>query len=118
VDHIGGIEKTFCCFNAAAEDYAKVGLMVMNNGMVGSTRVLDLNWIKRMSTSVEQIDDFGYSAFMWHPFPQIDMMDGLHGQYIFIDRASRTVIVKLSDVPTDMNLTKQTSQVMMDVAKN
>ena len=118
VDHIGGIEKTFCCFNAAAEDYAKVGLMVMNNGMVGSTRVLDLNWIKRMSTSVEQIDDFGYSAFMWHPFPQIDMMDGLHGQYIFIDRASRTVIVKLSDVPTSMNLTKQTSQVMMDVAKN
>ena len=118
VDHFGGIEKTFCCFNAAAEDYAKVGLMVMNNGMVGSTRVLDLNWIKRMSTSIEQIDDFGYSAFMWHPFPQIDMMDGLHGQYIFIDRASRTVIVKLSDVPTDMNLTKQTSQVMMDVAKN
>lgn len=118
VDHIGGIEKTFCCFNAAAEDYAKVGLMVMNNGMVGSTRVLDLNWIKRMSTSVEELDGFGYSAFMWHPFPQIDMMDGLHGQYIFIDRASRTVIVKLSDVPTDMNLTKQTSQVMMDVAKN
>ena len=86
--------------------------------MVGSTRVLDLNWIKRMSTSVEELDGFGYSAFMWHPFPQIDMMDGLHGQYIFIDRASRTVIVKLSDVPTDMNLTKQTSQVMMDVAKN
>ena len=46
------------------------------------------------------------------------MMDGLHGQYVFIDRASRTVIVKLSDVPTGMEITKPTAQVMMDIAKN
>ncbi|MEI6120019.1 MAG: serine hydrolase [Actinomycetes bacterium] len=118
VDHVGGIEKTFCCFNAAAEDYAKVGLMLMNNGMVGKTRVLDLNWIKRMSTSVEQLEGSGYSAYTWHPFANIDMMDGLHGQYVFIDRASRTVIVKLSDVPTGMEITKPTAQVMMDIAKN
>jgi CubicO group peptidase (beta-lactamase class C family) len=117
VDHKGGIEKTFCCFNAAAQDYAKVGLMLMNNGMVGSTRVLDLNWIKRMSTSVERLDGWGYSAFTWHPYPNIDMMDGLHGQYVFIDRATRTVIVKLSDVPTDLNLAIPTAQVMMGISK-
>ena len=117
VDHKGGIEKTFCCFNAAAQDYAKVGLMLMNNGMVGSTRVLDLNWIKRMSTSVERLDGWGYSAFTWHPYPNIDMMDGLHGQYVFIDRATRTVIVKLSDVPTNLNLAIPTAQVMMGISK-
>ncbi len=86
--------------------------------MVGKTRVLDLNWIKRMSTSVEQLEGSGYSAYTWHPFANIDMMDGLHGQYVFIDRASRTVIVKLSDVPTGMEITKPTAQVMMDIAKN
>ncbi len=118
VDHVGGIEKTFCCFNATGEDYAKVGLMLMNNGMVGSKRVLDLNWIKRMSTSVEQLEGSGYGAYVWHPYPNIDLMDGLHGQYVFIDRATRTVIVKLSDVPTDLDLKAPTTQVMMNIAKN
>ncbi len=118
VDHVGGIEKTFCCFNATGEDYAKVGLMLMNNGMVGNKRVLDLNWIKRMSTSVEQLEGSGYGAYVWHPYPNIDLMDGLHGQYVFIDRATRTVIVKLSDVPTDLDLKAPTTQVMMDIAKN
>jgi CubicO group peptidase (beta-lactamase class C family) len=118
VDHVGGIEKTFCCFNAAANDYAKVGLMLMNNGMVGSTRVLDANWIKRMSTSVETLEGWGYSAYMWHPFANIDMMDGLHGQYVFIDRATRTVIVKLSDVPTGLELGKPTASVMMSIARS
>lgn len=117
IDHKGGIEKTFCCFNASGEDYAKVGLMLMNNGMVGSTRVLDLNWIKRMSTSVERLDGWGYGAFMWHPHLNIDMMDGLHGQYVFIDRATRTVIVKLSDVPTNLDLRDPTAQVMMGISK-
>lgn len=118
VDHVGGIEKTFCCFNAAAVDYAKVGVMLMNNGMVGKNRVIDLNWIKRMSTSVETLEGWGYSAYMWHPYPSIDMMDGLHGQYVFIDRATRTVIVKLSDVPTGLDLAKPTAQVMMGISKS
>ena len=117
VDHVGGIEKTFCCFNAAAPDYAKVGVMLMNNGMVGSKQVVPAAWIKRMSTSVETLDDgWGYSAYMWHPFVGIDMMDGLHGQYIFINRATRTVIVKLSDVPTGVKLAVPTSKVMLAVS--
>lgn len=117
VDRVGGIEKTFCCFNAAAVDYAKVGLMLMNNGMVGKTRVLDASWIKRMSTSVEQLEGWGYSALTWHPYPGIDMMDGLHGQYVFIDRETKTVIVKLSDVPTGEKLAVDTARVMMSISK-
>ncbi|MEN9325412.1 MAG: hypothetical protein RL414_1166 [Actinomycetota bacterium] len=117
VDRVGGIEKTFCCFNASAVDYAKVGLMLMNNGMVGKARVLDTSWIKRMSTPVVELEGWGYSALTWHPFPGIDMMDGLHGQYVFIDRETKTVIVKLSDVPTGVNLAKDTARVMMSVSK-
>ena len=117
VDRVGGIEKTFCCFNAAAPDYAKVGVMLMNNGMVGSKQVIPQAWIKRMSTSVETLDDgWGYSAYTWHPFPNIDMMDGLHGQYVFINRATRTVIVKLSDVPTGVQLAVPTSKVMLGIS--
>jgi CubicO group peptidase (beta-lactamase class C family) len=37
---------------------------------------------------------------MWHPYPGINLMNGLHGQYIYQDKANNTVIVKLSDIPT------------------
>ena len=116
VDRNGGIEKTFCCFNAAAPDYAKVGLMILNNGMVGDKHVIDSNWIKRLNTPVETMENWGYGAYMWHPFPGTSTMDGLHGQYVFIDPATRTVIVKLSDVPTALNLAKPTMDVFKEIS--
>ena len=116
VDRIGGTEKTFCCFNAAAPDYAKVGLMILNNGMVGDKHIIDANWVKRLATPVGTMDDWGYGAFMWHPFPGTSTMDGLHGQYVFIDPKTRTVIVKLSDVPTGVKLAVPTMAVLKEIS--
>ena len=116
VDRVGGTEKTFCCFNAAAPDYAKVGLMILNNGMVGDKHIIDSNWVKRLATPVGTIDDWGYGAFMWHPFPGTSTMDGLHGQYVFIDPKTRTVIVKLSDVPTGIKLAVPTMDVFKEIS--
>ena len=102
VDHIGGIEKTFCCFNASARDYAKVGLMLINNGSTASKHIISASWIKRLSTPVVKLDNgWGYSAFMWHPYQNINLMHGLHGQFVLMNPATRTVIVKLSDNPTN-----------------
>ena len=102
VDHIGGIEKTFCCFNASARDYAKVGLMLINNGSTASKHIISASWIKRLSTPVVKLDNgWGYSAFMWHPYENINLMHGLHGQFVLMNPATRTVIVKLSDNPTN-----------------
>jgi CubicO group peptidase (beta-lactamase class C family) len=116
VDRVGGIEKTFCCFNASAPDYAKVGLMLLNRGMVGDKRIIDANWVKRLETPVVTLDDWGYGAFMWHPFPGTSTMDGLHGQYVFIDPKTRTVIVKLSDVPTAEKLAVPTMAVFKEIS--
>jgi CubicO group peptidase (beta-lactamase class C family) len=101
VDHVGGIEKTFCCFNASARDYAKVGLMLLNNGNTAASHIVSADWLKRLSTPVVKLDNgWGYSAYMWHPYPGINMMLGLHGQFVFMNPATKTVIVKLSDNPT------------------
>ena len=116
VDRNNGIEKTFCCFNASAPDYAKVGLMVLNNGMVGDKHIIDAAWVKRLNTPVVTMDNWGYGAYMWHPFPGVSTMDGLHGQYVYIDPATRTVIVKLSDVPTTMNLGVPTMDVFKEIS--
>ena len=117
VDRVGGVEKTFCCFNASAPDYAKVGLMIMNNGMVGDKHIISKEWVKRLSTPVEKIVGYGYGAFMWHTNPGTSNMDGLHGQYVYIDPQTRTVIVKLSDVPTDKDLLKPTMAVMKQISE-
>ena len=97
VDKVGGHEKAFCCFNATARDYARVGQALMN----GMPDIASPSWTTRLSTPVVKLDyGWGYSAQMWHPFPGINLMMGLHGQYIYQDKTNNTVIVKLSDMPT------------------
>lgn len=97
VDHRGGFEKAFCCFNAAARDYARIGVAVMNQ----DKRIISKSWFERISKPVVTLDyKWGYSAQVWHPYPGINLMLGLHGQYIYMDKAHDTVIVKLSDLPT------------------
>ncbi len=97
VDKVGGHEKAFCCFNATARDYARVGQALIS----GMPDIASPSWTKRLSTSEVNLDyGWGYSAQMWHPYPGINLMMGLHGQYIYQDKATQTVIVKLSDMPT------------------
>lgn len=97
VDHKGGFEKAFCCFNATARDYARVGQALMT----GTPTIASKAWKARLSTPAVKLDyGWGYSAQMWHPYPGINLMMGLHGQYIYQDAANKTVIVKLSDLPT------------------
>jgi CubicO group peptidase (beta-lactamase class C family) len=103
VDHVGGIEKTFCCFNAAARDYARVGQLVLNNGVVPATKqqVISTSWMQRITTPVTRLDyGWGYGAYTWHPYPGVSLMMGLHGQFVYMDIPHKTLIVKLSDEPT------------------
>ncbi len=97
VDKVGGHEKAFCCFNATARDYARVGQAIMS----GAPDIASPSWTQRLSTPVVKLDyGWGYGAQMWHPYPGVSLMMGLHGQYIYQDKAWNTVIVKLSDMPT------------------
>jgi CubicO group peptidase (beta-lactamase class C family) len=117
VDRIGGTEKTFCCFNASAIDYGRVGMLFLNGGYAGPTKVIDNNWLKRLSTPVTTLDrNWGYGAQVWHPYPNTSLALGLHGQFIFINPATRTVIVKLSDNPTDSDHESDTAKVLLEIS--
>lgn len=115
VDHKGGYEKAFCCFNATARDYARVGQALMS----GSPAITSTSWKKRLSTPAVTLDyGWGYSAQMWHPYPGINLMLGLHGQYIYQDKANKTVIVKLSDLPTSADgITPKIASVLKQIAE-
>jgi len=117
VDRIGGTEKTFCCFNASAIDYGRIGMLLLNGGYAGANKIIDNKWLARMSTPVTTLDrDWGYGAQVWHPYPNTSLALGLHGQFIFVNPATRTVIVKLSDNPTDSDHESDTAKVLLDLS--
>lgn len=120
VDHVGGYEKTFCCFNAYARDYARIGQLVMDNGIVSSTKkqVISSAWMDRLTKPATRLDyGWGYGAYMWHPYPGVSLMLGLHGQFVYADIAHDTLIVKLSDEPTDTdNLSPKVAAVLQEIA--
>lgn len=119
VDRVGGTEKTFCCFNATAIDYAKVGLAILNGGYSGSTQVISRDWLKRLKEPVVTLDHgWGYSAQVWHPYPGVSMALGLYGQFIFVDPESRTVIIKLSDNPPGSDTEEPTAEVLYSLAQS
>jgi CubicO group peptidase (beta-lactamase class C family) len=120
VDRKGGNEKAFCCFNATARDYARIGLaLISSQGAKNPDAITSQAWLKRLSTPAVTLDyGWGYSAQMWHPYPGINLMMGLHGQYIYQDKANKTVIVKLSDLPTSADgISPKIADVLKQIAE-
>ncbi|MDE3227841.1 MAG: serine hydrolase [Acidobacteriota bacterium] len=115
VDRIGGHEKAFCCFNATARDYARVGLALMT----GEPKIASTSWKARLSTSAVTLDyGWGYGAQMWHPYTGINLMLGLHGQYIYQDALHDTIIVKLSDMPTSADgISSKVAAVLKEISE-
>jgi CubicO group peptidase (beta-lactamase class C family) len=120
VDKVGGYEKTFCCFNAVARDYARIGQLVLDDGVVpfDKRQVISSSWMKRITTPVTRLDyGWGYGAYFWHPYPGVTLMLGLHGQYVYIDIPNDTVIVKLSDEPTDVDNSPEVAAVLKEISE-
>jgi CubicO group peptidase (beta-lactamase class C family) len=120
VDKVGGYEKTFCCFNAVARDYARIGQLILDDGVMpfDKQQVISSSWMKRITTPATRLDyGWGYGAFFWHPYPGVTLMLGLHGQYVYIDIPKNTVIVKLSDEPTDVENTTEVAAVLKEISE-
>ncbi|MFG1785034.1 serine hydrolase domain-containing protein [Rhodococcus oryzae] len=120
LDRDGGQEKAFCCLNATARDYAKIGQLVLDGGRAGGTQVVPPAWIERISTPAPHqvsTSPWGYSAQWWHPTtdsPDLSAL-GVYGQYTYVDPATGTVIVKLSDHGTEQD-EQETFEVLRAIA--
>lgn len=119
LDTEGGVEKVFAAVNATARDFARVGQLVLEDGQVDGEQVVPQEWITRIETPAPlPVDGWQYSAQWWHP-PGGDGQDlsalGVYGQYIYVNRETGTVIVKLSDHGTDQD-EEETYAVMRDIA--
>lgn len=93
-------------FNARLRDFARLGQLLLDSGMVGETRILPEGWVAQMSamkpTGMPPGAGFpGYGLQTWQVDnePGAFAAVGLAGQFIYVHPQTRTVIVKLSYYP-------------------
>jgi CubicO group peptidase (beta-lactamase class C family) len=108
MDGVPGVGREFsgAGFNATLRDFGRFGQMVLDGGVANGRRIVSADWI-RQSTQPNGPEDTqrgGYGLQWWtmggsDAFAAI----GLQGQYVYIDPATRTVVVKLSYFPPGDN---------------
>ena len=101
-----GREFTGGGFNAVLRDYGRVGLLMLNQGRVNGRRILPASYVaestRPSTTSDAETHEphLGY-AYFWWPILGSSAFTALggEGQFIFVDPATSTVIVKMSHGP-------------------
>lgn len=92
-----GIEKTFCCLNAPARDFAKLGSLYLHQGNWQGRQLVPRSWVG-LSTRVDTTGNspWYYQYQWWLPSKEGDFMaHGLLGQYIYVNPARDLVMVRL-----------------------
>lgn len=107
--HDGGMSAT-------ARDVARFGQLLLDDGYVGGVPVVPQQWLGASraldpdirgafaaSSSEAQMPGGWYRNQFWFvpgPVGDVQLCLGIHGQMVLVDRATRTVSVKLSTWPT------------------
>jgi len=92
-------------FLATLRDYARLGLLVMNLGKIGDTRVVPEKWVTEMvALRMDKPQPRGpqkYGLHIWIPQAARgrSMLLGTNGQAIFIDPVAQVVIVHTANAP-------------------
>jgi CubicO group peptidase (beta-lactamase class C family) len=97
LDNKNGTEKTFCCLNARAKDFAKIGLLYLHNGNWNGKQIINKDWVAQ-STKVDTSNGSAwfYQYQWWLPSQNGDYMaQGILGQYIYVNPNKNLVIVRL-----------------------
>lgn len=100
-----GREFSGAGFNATLRDWARFGQMMLDNGVANGHRIVSPEWVAMASAPAATEDASGGYGMQWWTMPNTPAYSaiGLQGQYVFVDPATRTVVVKLSYFPSDMD---------------
>lgn len=104
-------ELGYCCLQVTLEDYAKLGQLYLQDGVVGTTRVIPEGWATFVSTPPQPshepgrengFEGQGYGHHFWVPAGGNGAyaMQGYNGQIVWIDPANRVVIAMTSADPS------------------
>ncbi|MFN7913503.1 MAG: serine hydrolase domain-containing protein [Bacteroidota bacterium] len=92
-----GLEKTFCCLNARARDFAKIGRLYKNKGSWNGKQIISQQWVES-STKLDTTEGSAsyYQYQWWLPNPGKDFMaEGILGQFVYVNPSKDLIIVRL-----------------------
>jgi CubicO group peptidase (beta-lactamase class C family) len=98
----GGYEVAFIGVNATVRDYARLGMLLANDGAVDGRQIIPAGWVRAATTppakqfepgQTNSLLGYGYQTWIV-PGPERQfMLRGLRGQAVFVDVKSRIVMV-------------------------
>lgn len=107
LDHEGGMEKTYCCFNSNALDFARIGKLYLDSGKVNGKQVVSTEYVLNSIKPADLMDDFGKKntkyGYCWWLIPKYKGHDifycrGLLGQYIVCIPDQKMIVVRLGNL--------------------
>ena len=110
LDHKGGMEKAYCCFNSNARDFARWGQLVLNNGKWNGRQLISEKYLEESFTPLSYLKDedgqvVDYYGFQWwiihYKGYKIPYMRGILGEYVFAIPGKNAVVVRLGHKRSD-----------------
>lgn len=103
LDHKGGVEKAYCCFNSNARDFARIGSLYMNNGNWHGKQIVPENYVQQSIVPANLMDEenkpndrYGYSWWMLdYKNMHIYYARGILGQYVVAIPDKNLLMVRL-----------------------
>lgn len=93
-------------FNATLRDYGRLGQLMLDGGRANGRQIVSRAWVERSTRdwSSEPVipgapRGYGYQWWTMKGAPGRFEAIGIHGQFLSVDSATRTVVVKLSHWP-------------------
>jgi CubicO group peptidase (beta-lactamase class C family) len=119
LDRPGGSAKPFCCFFATAQDWVRLGQMLLHGGNEGDRQVIPAPWIQQMLEESPLEPTFGLHIWLkarTADYPQVNFassapfaaadtfyLDGRHHQRVYVIPSEELVVVRLGEDPPAWN---------------
>lgn len=102
----GGYETAFCCLNATLRDYARLGMLLANDGALDGRQIIPAEWVRTATTppsprfepgQTGELYGYGYQTWVVSSGRERQFaLWGLRGQNVFVDPARKLVLVVTS----------------------
>jgi CubicO group peptidase (beta-lactamase class C family) len=92
-----GIEKSYCCFNSNARDFARFATLFKNDGIWNGKQLINASYVKNSITpQFEDGQDYGYGWWLGsHMGKRFYSMRGHNGQYVIVFPEEDVIVVRL-----------------------
>ena len=94
-----GVEKTFCCIQSNARDFAKLGSLLLNGGKFENVPLIDEKFVSQMITPTQNSNGV-YGMGVWTNYDSKIhhyYLRGLYGQYVIVVPEYDMIIVRFGN---------------------